>query len=154
MKTLLVNEKLQQKVAGQLIWIDEAGMMDAQTTREVFTLADRLDARVLLSGDRFQHGSVARGDVLRMLETEAGIEPIEVNQIQRQEKVAYREAIQALSAHNMGEGYRRLDDLGWIKELPYNDRYKQIAADYLAAVADGKTALVVTPPSPRSRARH
>lgn len=143
--TLLVNEKLQRQIEGQLIWVDEAGMMDAKTTRQVLELADRLDARVLFSGDRYQHGSVSRGDVLRMLETEAGIKPIEVKEIKRQEKQEYREAIQALSEHRMEEGYRRLDDLGWIKELPYNERYKQIAADYLQAVADGKSALVVTP---------
>jgi conjugative relaxase-like TrwC/TraI family protein len=143
--TLLVNEKLQRQIEGQLIWIDEAGMMDAKTTRQVLELADRLDARVLLSGDRFQHGSVARGDVLRMLETEAGIVPFEINEIQRQQKLAYREAIQALSEHDIEEGYKRLDELGWIKELPYNERYKQIAADYLQAVADGKSALVVSP---------
>ncbi|HEY4311065.1 MAG TPA: MobF family relaxase [Pirellulales bacterium] len=103
--TLLVNDKLQQQCSGQLIWIDEAGLMDSRTTAKVFDLADRIDARVLLSGDRYQHGSVARGDVLRMLETEAGITPAEVNQIQRQERREYRAAIQALSEHRIGEGY-------------------------------------------------
>ncbi|HEY4313334.1 MAG TPA: MobF family relaxase [Pirellulales bacterium] len=143
--TLLVNEKLQEQCAGQLIWIDEAGLMDSRTTAEVLALADRLDARVLLSGDRYQHGSVARGDVLRMLETEAGIIPAEVNRIQRQERLEYREAIQALSEHRMLEGYERLDRLGWIEELPYSERYQKIAADYLEAVQDDKTALVVCP---------
>lgn len=144
--TLLVNEKLQRQVAGQLIWIDEAGLMDAPTTREVFALAERLDARVLLSGDRFQHGSVARGDVLRMLESEAGIKPAAVNTIRRQkDSEEYRAAVQALSEHRIGEGYLRLDKLGAIKELPYNERYRHIATDYLQALDDGKTALVVCP---------
>jgi conjugative relaxase-like TrwC/TraI family protein len=143
--TLLVNEKLQQRCAGQLIWIDEAGLMDSRTMAQVVALADRIDARLLLSGDRYQHGAVARGDVLRMLETEAGIAPAEVNRIQRQELQEYRAAIQALSEQRIGEGYLRLDKLGWIKELPYSERYQQIAADYLQAIDDNKTALVVCP---------
>ena len=144
--TLLVNQKLQETIREQLIWIDEAGLMDSKTTGRVLELADRLDARVLLSGDPYQHHSVARGDVLRMLETEAGIKPVEVNTITRQkDNPQYREAIQALSEHRIEDGYTQLDKLGWIKELPYSERYKEIAADYLQAVKDKKTALVVCP---------
>jgi conjugative relaxase-like TrwC/TraI family protein len=142
--TLLVNERLQEKVAGQLIWIDEASLLDTETTAKVFSLAERREARVLLSGDRYQHGSVGRGDMLRMLETEAGLKPAEVKEIQRQAG-AYKEAVKALSEHRIADGYERLDELGWIKELPYSERYKQIAADYFEAANEGKSALVVCP---------
>ena len=70
---LLLDEKLQKKIAGQLIWIDEAGLVGTKTMTHVFALADGLDARVLLSGDRRQHGSVERGAALRLLEEEAGL---------------------------------------------------------------------------------
>jgi conjugative relaxase-like TrwC/TraI family protein len=142
--TLLVNKSLHEQIAGQLIWIDEAGLMDAETTAKVFELADRLDARVLLSGDRYQHGSVARGDTLRMLETEAGVKPAEVQEIQRQQG-AYKEAVRALSAGHTAQGFQRLDELGWVREIPDDERHRQMAADYIEAVAAGKTALVVSP---------
>jgi len=141
---LLVDQQLQQRVAGQLIWIDEAGLLGAKTMADVFDLADRLDARVLLSGDRRQHGSVERGAALRLLEDEAGVKPAEVKKIQRQSG-EYKAAVKALSEGRTAEGFQRLDDLGWVRELPYEERYRQLAADYLAAVAEGKTALVISP---------
>ncbi len=79
---------------GQLIWIDEAGLLGTKTMAQVFALAERLDARVLLSGDRRQHGSVERGAALRLLEEEAGLVPAEVKDIQRQAG-AYKAAVPA-----------------------------------------------------------
>ncbi len=141
---LLVDEKLQEKVRGQLVWIDEAGLLGMKTMREVFDVADKADARVLLSGDRYQHGSVERGAALRLLEEEAGITPAHVKDIKRQSG-EYKEAIKALAEGNASVGLKRLDDLGWVREIPQDERHKQMAADYVEAVADGKTALVVSP---------
>lgn len=142
--TLLKSEKLQKEAAGQLIWIDEAGQLGTQTMVELFALAERIDARLLLSGDRYQHGSVERGAALRLLEEEAGLVPAEVKEIQRQ-KGAYKEAVAALSEGRTAEGFRKLDALGWVREIGYAERYKQLAADYVEAVTRGKSALVVSP---------
>jgi conjugative relaxase-like TrwC/TraI family protein len=81
---LLVDEKLQQQAKGNVLWIDEAGLLGTRTMAQLFDLADRLDARIILSGDRRQHGSVERGSALWLLETEAGIVPAEIRTIQRQ----------------------------------------------------------------------
>jgi conjugative relaxase-like TrwC/TraI family protein len=141
---LLVDEKLQKKLAGQLIWIDEAGLLGVRTTADVFALAERLDARVLLSGDRYQHGSVERGAALRLLEEEAGLVPAEVKEIKRQSGV-YKAAVKSLAEGHAAEGFKRLDELGWVREIDREERYKQMAADYLATIDQGKTALVVSP---------
>jgi conjugative relaxase-like TrwC/TraI family protein len=141
---LLKDEALQRQAAGQLIWIDEAGLLGAKTMAQVFDLAERIDARVLLTGDKRQHGSVERGAMLRLLETEAGVTTAEVKEIQRQ-RDRYKKAMEALSEGKTEEGFDRLDELGWIKEIPDADRYRQLAADYVDAVAHGKTALVVSP---------
>ena len=50
----LMDEALQQQAKGQVVWIDEAGLLSAKTMAKVFALADKLDARVLLTGDRRQ----------------------------------------------------------------------------------------------------
>lgn len=142
--SLLANERVQTKVAGQLIWIDEAGLMGSKTMADVFALAERLDSRVLLTGDRYQHGSVERGAALRLLEEEAGIKPAEVKEIQRQ-KGAYKEAVKALSEGRMQEGFKRLDELTWIREVPGPTRYQEIAEDYVQAIKAEETALVVSP---------
>jgi conjugative relaxase-like TrwC/TraI family protein len=143
---LLQDETLQRAAAGQLIWIDEAGLIGARTMHDVFALADRIDARVLLTGDRRQHGSVARGAVLRMLETEAGVPTAEVTEIQRQKgHRQYKQAIEALAEGRTAEGFDRIDSLGWIHEIPTSERYRQLAADYVQTVEQGKSALVVSP---------
>jgi conjugative relaxase-like TrwC/TraI family protein len=141
---LLNDEKLQQQIAGQWIWIDEAGQVGMKTMKRVFDLAERLDARVLLSGDRGQHGSIERGSALRLLEEEAGLVAAEVKEIKRQSG-EYKEAVKALSEGRTKDGFRRLDDLGWIKEIPNEDRDRQLAADYVQTICEGRTALVVSP---------
>jgi conjugative relaxase-like TrwC/TraI family protein len=40
---LLKDEKLQQQIMGNVIWVDEASLMGSRTMGEVFDLADRLD---------------------------------------------------------------------------------------------------------------
>lgn len=140
----LVDEKLQQQAAGQLIWIDEAGQLGTKTMADVFQAADRIGARVLLSGDRRQHGSVERGAALRILEYEAGLRPAEVKEIRRQAD-AYKEAVKALSEGHTIEGFKRLNNLGWVREISDDARERQLVADYLETIGQGKTALVVSP---------
>ena len=74
----------------------------------------------------------------------------EVKEIMRQSG-DYLKATKALSDGRVAEGFAELDKLGWIKEIADADRYKQLAAAYLAAVQERKrggeykSALVVSP---------
>jgi conjugative relaxase-like TrwC/TraI family protein len=141
---LLADEKLQAEVHGGIIWIDEAGLVGTKTLRQVFDLAGREHARVLLSGDRRQHGSVERGAALRLLEEEAGLKSAELKKIQRQ-KGKYKAAVRDLSEGRIKDGFERLDDLGWIRELPDEERYDAIAGAYVNSLHDRKSVLVVSP---------
>lgn len=141
---LMVDPELQEAASGQVLWVDEAGLLSTRQMAGLFDLADRVDARVILSGDRRQHGSVERGAALRLLEEEAGVIPAEVRQIQRQ-KGAYRQVVQALSEGHIEAGFKQLERLGWIREVPDVDRYERLANDYVASLAEGKSALVVCP---------
>jgi conjugative relaxase-like TrwC/TraI family protein len=141
---LLIDEQLQRQVAGQLIWVDEASLLPMKSIDQLFALAGKMDARVLLSGDRSQHGSVERGSALRLLEDEAGLVPAEVKEIKRQSG-NYKAAVKALSEGRVAQGFERLDDLGWVREIPDDERDRQLAADYVQAVRQGKSALVVSP---------
>jgi ATP-dependent exoDNAse (exonuclease V) alpha subunit len=81
---------------------------------------------------------------LRLLEEEAGLIPAELKEIRRQSG-EYEEAVKALSDGRVGEGFDRLDALGWVKEAAGERRYELLAADFAAATAEGKSALVVSP---------
>jgi conjugative relaxase-like TrwC/TraI family protein len=141
---LLVDRNLQKEIKGQVLWLDEAGLLGTRTMAQVFDLAERQDARVILSGDRRQHGAVERGAALRLLETEAGLIPAEIKEIMRQ-KGEYKRAVEDLSEERTEEGFKRLDGMGWIKEVDHENRYKTMAADYIENISQGKTALVVSP---------
>jgi conjugative relaxase-like TrwC/TraI family protein len=141
---LLSDPRKQRQAQGQVILIDEAGQVGTKTMNQVFDLAQKLDARLLLSGDVSQHGSVERGAALRLLEEEAGIKPAEVSSIQRQSG-KFKSAVKAISEGRIGEGFRRLDELGWIVEIPGEGRYRRVASDYVQAVGEGKSTLVISP---------
>lgn len=50
--------------AGDLLLVDEAGMLDQDTARALLTIADEAGARVAMVGDRHQLPAVGRGGVL------------------------------------------------------------------------------------------
>lgn len=142
---LLKDEKLQATVAGHLIWVDEAGLVGTKTMKQLFDLADKINSRVVLSGDNNQHGSIERGDALRLLETEAGLIPAEIKEIQRQSG-KYKTAVAAISEGRLGDGFCMLDDLEWIHDIPDTEsRDEALASDYVHTVLGGKTCLVVSP---------
>lgn len=141
---LLVDPQLQEETKGQVLWIDEAGLVGSKTMARVFELARENDNRVIIAGDRRQHGSVERGAALRLLEEDAGLVPAEIREIQRQ-RGDYKRAVQALAEGQTREGFRQLAQLGWIREVPIDTRYQTMAADYVNSVTSGQSTLVVSP---------
>jgi ATP-dependent exoDNAse (exonuclease V) alpha subunit len=77
-----------RSLRGQVLWIDEAGLLSARQMRGIFQLAEKQDCRVILSGDTAQHTSVERGDALRLLETYAGLKAAQLTEIRRQKRRA------------------------------------------------------------------
>jgi conjugative relaxase-like TrwC/TraI family protein len=141
---LLVDQNLQARVKGQVMWVDEAGLLGTRDLRALLKVAEEQNARVVLMGDERQHGSVPRGDAFRLLQTHAGLKPAEVSTIRRQQG-QYRAAVQALASGDLESGFAQLDRLGAIREVPDEERHTQLAADYLIAVRESKSALVVAP---------
>jgi len=155
---LLDKPGLQAEVRGNVILIDEAGLAGTRALRQVFSLVEKqqaqgYDTRVLLVGDPRQHRGVPRGQVLHILQDQAGLTPARLSTIRRQEDPAYRKAIEALSAGQVEEGFDRLDALGFIKEIDDPEqRYRTLATDYADTLAGGQTAMIVAPTHAEERA--
>ena len=143
---LLVNERLQQQIKGQVLWVDEAGLLGARTMNRLFAVAEKQNCRVILTGDTKQHAAVERGDALRTLEQYGGIAPIEIAKIQRQrvheglepvEITDYREVVKALSKGKAVKAFDRLQKMGAVAEFDIDvtadQRFRTIANDYLQA---------------------
>lgn len=142
---LLVSKNLQQEIAGNVVWVDEAGLLGTRTMKKVLDLAQASNARVILSGDWKQHGSVEAGAALRILEQHAGIKPILVKTIQRQSGL-YKEAVALLAKGKTSEGLEVLNDLGWIKEIDDDEsRYATIANDFAETMKAGQSVLAIAP---------
>jgi len=140
----LVDEKMQQKAQGGVIWLDEAGLVGAKSMATLFDLAGQLDARVVLAGDKGQLGSVERGTPLRVLEDLGGLKVAEVTDIRRQSG-AYRDVAALLAKGDAAAGLAKLDDMGWVKLMPEGHEYGPLAADYVQALARGESAMIVCP---------
>lgn len=143
---LLVDREMQSRLKGNVLWVDEAGLLGARTMRHVLELAAAHGARVVLAGDVGQHGPVERGDALRTLERDAGVKSATIFRIFRQKNERYRGAVQALADGKTLEGFDRLAGMGSVLEVAdETERLARISGEYVRAVADGKEALVVAP---------
>ena len=142
---LLKNPKTQESVRGGVILVDEAGQVGSRAMAKLFDIAKQQNARIILSGDRYQHGSVERGSALRLLEQEAGLRSAELTEIVRQ-RDQYRQAIAYLSQGRVEAGFKTLDNLHWVHEIrDSGQRYERVAAEYVQATEAGKSVLVVSP---------
>ncbi len=145
---ILTDRSMRDKMAGQVIWVDEAGMMGTQTCRKLFDLAESIDARVVLAGDIKQHAPVERGDAMGLIERRAGIRPAEVTEILRQSGV-YKQAVAAVQKGRLAESVRLMDEMGAIREVrdlaDPQKRHAVLADRYMDVLGRGQTALVVSP---------
>ena len=78
---LLTDQKMQQNLKGQVLWVDEAGLLGTKDMAALLDITTRNNAQLILGGDTRQHASVVRGDALRVLNTVAGIKTAEVSKI-------------------------------------------------------------------------
>lgn len=142
---LLHSPIMQEGIRNAVLLVDEAGLLSSPQLKQVMELAQRQNCRVLLSGDTAQHAAVERGDALRLLENNAGLQAAELKHIRRQLHPTYRAAVADLRHGDVENGFAKLNAIGAIKESSADSRYQQLAADYVQSVEDNKTALVVSP---------
>lgn len=147
---LIQDKNLQSELHGQVLWIDEAGMLSNRDMNKVFDIAKAQSARIILSGDTKQHNSVQRGDALRIVEQQGGIKPVTINKILRQKNEDYRQAVKMLSDGGIENGFKKLEKIGSIKEIADKDeRINAIANEYYNSAFKGKDqkqeVLVIAP---------
>ncbi|WP_020469678.1 MobF family relaxase [Zavarzinella formosa] len=140
----LVDDKFQEQARNGLVWLDEASLAGGHDMARLVKLVDSLNARLVLSGDPRQHKSVARGDILTLLEEKAGLPAASVSEIQRQ-RGNYRKAVEKLAKGEMYAGFVQLDDLGWVHPMCPEDKYGDAAREYVQATKANESVLLVCP---------
>jgi len=142
----LLNDKdLQSKLYGQILCVDEAGLLSNKDMTALLKFVDNKNARLILVGDTRQHSSVNRGDALRILNTVGNIPTAEITRIRRQQNVEYRQAVEDLAKGNVRDGFAKLDNMGAIKDVDPLKPNEELITDYIKTIKKGKTALIVSP---------
>jgi len=102
---------------------------------------------VVLSGDTGQHGSVARGDALRILEQYSCYRFSELTTIRRQKPAAFRQVVELAAAKQTDKAFAKLVELGAVTEAATEDGqlYQRAAEAYLTATKQGRSTLLVAP---------
>ncbi len=121
---LLQNSTLQKQVRGQVIWIDEAGLLSVRALARVANMAERENCRLVLSGDTAQHRAVERGDALRILENHAGLKAAQLTEIRRQKAEAHKNIVADLRGGDLVGAFKQFDALGILRELPSETRHE------------------------------
>lgn len=147
----LIDKDLKEQTKGQVLWIDEAGMLGTKDMANVLEIANKNNSRVILSGDSRQHSAVDRGDAMRILKTVGHVPQASMETIYRQKEENYRLAVFDISKGNIVTGFKKLENMGAIEESDYKDISKTLANDYLKTINKKKSALVISPTREQAR---
>jgi conjugative relaxase-like TrwC/TraI family protein len=131
---LLADPRQRHDLAGQVLIVDEAGMVSSKDMAELIELAKTRGARMVFSGDTAQIKSVSEGDALRVLERESRLKSVSLLQVQRQTNAEYKAAVEALR-DRPAEGFGKLEAIGAIREVDWRLRAQQVSQAYREAAA-------------------
>ena len=139
-----------------VIVVDEAGQIGGRQMLELVRLVHERHGRLVLSGDTRQHGAVEASDALRAIERHAGVKPVELHTIRRQDPALghdaeerkrirlYRNAVEAAAAGKFGDSFERLDKMGAIVACGIGEQADKLADEYLRLAEQNASAVVVS----------
>ena len=129
---LLADPQQRHESAGQVLIVDEAGMVSSNDMAELLDLAKTKGARIVYSGDTAQIKSVSEGDALRVLERESRLNSVSLLQVQRQTNAEYKAAVETLR-HHPADGFSKLESMGAIREVDWRLRAQEVSQAYREA---------------------
>jgi conjugative relaxase-like TrwC/TraI family protein len=141
LQSLLLSKPLLLK--DKLIVLDEAGAVGMDDMKQLFDLAK--DSRIILCGDTGQHGSVPRGDALRILEQHSDFKSGQLTAIRRQRKAEYRRAVELAAQKRTVEAFAQLERMDAVSEYSGDKLHGVAAKSYVKTLAENKSALLVAP---------
>lgn len=143
---MLSKSDLQNQLKGNVWLVDEAGMCSVPDMLNILEVAKQQQARVILSGDSAQHGSVVYGDALRLLEQNGGVQVASVNKIVRQKEKSYNRAVTVLAKGQIHKGYKMLETQGKVKEISEAEaRIDALADEYVQSLKQKQSVMIVSP---------
>jgi len=141
-----VSEVLQERSAGRVLLIDEAGLLSTHQLERLTFIAEERHARLLLVGDTKQHYSVQRGDALRHFVEHTRTPAIRLSEVLRQREEPDRRLSRLLASGEVAEALLYAERQGMIQEAGDDDTLLATAAEHYARnVSQQVETLVVIP---------
>jgi len=141
---------------GAAVIVDEAGQIGGKQMLELIRLVRERNARLILSGDTRQHGAVEASDALLAIERHAGVKPVELHKIRRQDPALgqnedervqikqYRQAVKLAASGKLDESFSQLDKMGAVVRCSMIDQAGKLADEYLGLAEKSVSAVVVS----------
>jgi conjugative relaxase-like TrwC/TraI family protein len=155
--TTVANFLIKRELADSaVIVVDEAGQIGGRQMLELVRLIHERHGRLVLSGDTRQHGAVEASDALLAIERHAGVKPVELHKIRRQDPALgrdheerkrirlYRKAVEAAAAGKLGDSFERLDKMGAIVACGIGEQAEKLADEYLRLAEQNASVVVVS----------
>ncbi|MBD2503895.1 MobF family relaxase [Anabaena azotica] len=141
--SLLSSEPPEEIELNQIWLVDEAGLLSAEDALTLLQRAKLEQARLLMVGDTKQLSSVNAGNPFKSLQ-QAGIKTSYLNQSNRQRAPQLKLAVDLVASGAIEEGFKRLDENGYINIVSSDSKVEAIANDYVAATpSERKRTLVL-----------
>jgi ATP-dependent exoDNAse (exonuclease V) alpha subunit len=129
---LLQDPNARRSLHGRVLIVDEAGMVSGRQMLALLQTAQEKSARIIFSGDTKQIQSVEASDALRILEKESRLQSTFLTKVERQTNLEYRQAVEELR-RNPARGFEKLDEIGAIHEVAFDQRPAAVVQAYAAA---------------------
>jgi conjugative relaxase-like TrwC/TraI family protein len=128
----------------ELIVVDEAGMISSSQMKNLLEKSQETNSRILLIGDTKQLAAVQAGSPFKLLQEQAQLKTVNINQNIRQQNFQLKEVVNLLSAGEIKQGYQKLNEQGSIKQIPIDSlRLKAVVNDYLARDTKTQTQTLI-----------
>ena len=155
--TTVANFLVKRDLAeGAAVIVDEAGQIGGRQMLELIRLVRARNARLILSGDTRQHGAVEASDALLAIERYAGVRPVELHNIRRQDPTRgqtvderehikqYRQAVKLAASGKFDESFSQLDKIGAVVSCDVGEQAGKLANEYLELAEKNVSAVVVS----------
>jgi hypothetical protein len=151
---LIHNKKLQAELRGQMLFVDEASLLDMKSCHDLLNIGKQQDCRIVFIGDTRQHSSPGRGEGYRLIQQEAGLKVAKLAKVQRQ-KGDYKAAVETIAKGSeridgrketgVEAGFRMLAKQGKVHELESTDIHQHLTNRYFEETSVGRSAIIVAP---------
>lgn len=131
-----------QLKSGDVIVVDEAGMVGTKDWNEVLSAAEKFGAKIIAVGDDNQFKAISSGDCFRQFIDQKQDNVLELSEIRRQKEDWQREASADFSKLNAGEGLAKYEHHGKLHAVEDSGIHSQIAEKYLEIEGLGSAAVL------------